>query len=63
MKRIYAILISIIFFVCIVVFACSGIRPLRKGETIRCPSCGAEFTVEQGEKAKEKNQKPGNSNP
>ncbi len=56
MKRIHAVTISLIFIVCTLLFACSGIRPLRKGETIRCPSCGAEFTVEQGEKAKEKTQ-------
>jgi hypothetical protein len=31
--------------------ACSGVRPLQKGETLRCPSCGAEFTVEQGVEA------------
>jgi len=28
--------------------ACSGVKPLQKGQTLRCPSCGAEFTVEQG---------------
>jgi hypothetical protein len=35
--------------------ACSGVRPLQKGETLRCPSCGAVFTVEQGMAA----EKPG----
>ena len=54
MKRIHAITISIIFVMCMLISACSGIRPLRKGETIRCPSCGAEFTVEQGQDAKDK---------
>ena len=56
MKRIHAIVISVIFIICLLIFACSGIRPLQKGETVRCPSCGAEFTVEQGQKAKEKAQ-------
>jgi DNA-directed RNA polymerase subunit RPC12/RpoP len=56
MKLISAIIISVVFVICILVFACSGVRPLQKGETIRCPSCGAEFTVEQGQKAKEKAQ-------
>lgn len=54
MKRIHAITISVIFVMCMLISACSGIRPLRKGETIRCPSCGAEFTVEQGQDAKDK---------
>jgi hypothetical protein len=35
--------------------ACSGVRPLQKGETLRCPSCGAEFTVEQGREATKNN--------
>ncbi len=56
MKRTYAIIISAVFATCILIYACSGIRPLRKGETVRCPSCGAEFTVEDGQKAKEKGQ-------
>lgn len=56
MKCIPALISSIIFVMCMLLSACSGIRPLQKGETIRCPSCGAEFTVEQGHKAKEKTQ-------
>ena len=63
MKYFPAFVVSAIFAVFILTFACSGVRPLQKGETIRCPSCGAEFTVEQGQKAKEKTQKPSNSNP
>lgn len=35
----------------LVLSACSGVRPLQKGETLRCPSCGAVFTVEQGQAA------------
>lgn len=56
MKRSYAILILAVIAACILIYACSGIRPLRKGETVRCPSCGAEFTVEEGQKAREKAQ-------
>lgn len=41
---------------CLLLGACSGVRPLQKGETLRCPSCGAEFTVDQGVKAKEMHQ-------
>ncbi len=63
MKFFPTIIVSTIFTVCILASGCSGVRPLHKGETIRCPSCGAEFPVEQGQKAKEKTQKPGNSNP
>ena len=55
MKRIHMIFV-VIFTMCIPLSACSGVRPLQKGETIRCPSCGAEFTVDQGQKAKEKPQ-------
>lgn len=28
--------------------ACTGIRPLQKGEAVTCPSCGATFTIEEG---------------
>ena len=56
MKRIPVVIIFAVFVMCMLIFACSGIRPLQKGETVRCPSCGAEFTVEQGQKAKEKAQ-------
>lgn len=28
--------------------ACSQLRPLRKGEAVTCPSCGATFTIEEG---------------
>jgi hypothetical protein len=52
MKRISAIIGPVIFIMCMLMSACSGVRPLQKGETIRCPSCGAEFTIEQGQKAK-----------
>ena len=27
--------------------ACSGVRPITKGETVRCPSCGVEFKIEE----------------
>jgi len=27
---------------------CSGVRPIKKGDTVRCPSCGAEFKIEEG---------------
>ena len=27
---------------------CSGVRPINKGDTVRCPSCGAEFKIEEG---------------
>ena len=30
--------------------ACSGVRPIKKGETVRCPSCGVEFKIEEGMK-------------
>ncbi len=56
MKRIPVIIISAVFLMSMLMSACSGVRPLQKGETVRCPSCGAEFTVEQGQKAKEKAQ-------
>ncbi len=52
MKRIH-LLFVVIIALCFLLPACSGVRPLQKGDTIRCPSCGAEFTVEQGQKAKE----------
>ena len=55
MKRIHKLSVAIITL-CFLLPACSGVRPLQKGETIRCPSCGAEFTVEQGQKAKDKMQ-------
>jgi hypothetical protein len=44
----------IILAAAMLLFACSGVKPLQKGQTLRCPSCGAEFTVEQGIEA-EKN--------
>jgi uncharacterized protein YceK len=56
MKYFPALVLSAIFAVCVLTSGCSGVRPLQKGETIRCPSCGAEFTIEQGQKAKEKQQ-------
>jgi len=40
--------ILIILAAAMLVSACSGVKPLQKGQTLRCPSCGAEFTVEQG---------------
>lgn len=46
----------LIIAACLLLGACSGVRPLKKGETLRCPSCGAEFTVDQGMKAKEMHQ-------
>jgi hypothetical protein len=52
MRQLYT-LGGLLLAACLLLWACSGVRPLRKGETLRCPSCGAEFTVEQGTKAKE----------
>jgi len=46
-------LCALLFAACMLLGACSGVKPLQKGETLRCPSCGAEFTVDQGIKAKE----------
>ncbi|MHB8763116.1 MAG: hypothetical protein ACYDA8_02040 [Deferrisomatales bacterium] len=33
---------------CVLFAACSGARPIQKGDTVRCPSCGAEYKVEEG---------------
>lgn len=51
MKRISAMIGPVIIVTCLLLSACSSVRPLQKGETLRCPSCGAEFTIEQGQKS------------
>lgn len=35
---------------CWAVAAACAARPIKKGETVRCPSCGVEFKVEEGMK-------------
>lgn len=32
----------------LVFLGCAGAQPIQKGDTMRCPSCGAEFKAEEG---------------
>lgn len=43
MKRILAILGSLMLLLSLLLSGCSGVRPLQKGETERCPTCGVEY--------------------
>jgi hypothetical protein len=55
MKSIRPLRLIAVLVLCLLMVACSGVRPLRKGETVRCPSCGALFTIEDNaEKEKPK---------
>lgn len=58
MKRLqpYVTVFAILAFgVSLLVTSCAGVKPLEKGQTVRCPSCGAEFTIEEGLEEKERN--------
>lgn len=54
MLRTKALLTLFLFALTAASFACAPLRPIQKGDTVRCPSCGAEFTVEKGLKEVEK---------
>ena len=46
MRRTAYILVPTLILAIMVWAACS-LRPLQKGEALTCPSCGAEFTLEE----------------
>ena len=48
MKRISIYLVFLVFAFTMLIVGCTGVQPLKKGETMRCPSCGAVFPAEQG---------------
>ncbi len=42
--------VSLVLAAAFLLAACSGARPVQKGDTVRCPSCGTTFKVEEGMK-------------
>jgi len=50
MKKLTRYLVPALLLSALLWAACSNLRPLQKGESVTCPSCGASFTIEEGMK-------------
>ncbi|MEZ4601386.1 MAG: hypothetical protein R2940_16480 [Syntrophotaleaceae bacterium] len=56
MRRIGYLAVLALIAAIVALAACNGPRHLKKGESLICPSCGAEFTLEEAQKYKENQQ-------